>query len=143
MIKGFGRTAALMLSIGLLVAGCGSNSTSDTSTVSPSQVRTTDTFTGSLVLGGANVHPFAATAPGQVDATLNSVAPLATMAIGVGLGTWDGTTCTVVVTNDNTKAAQTVTGSAAKAVNLCLRVYDSGNVPDGTTVTYNISVLHP
>jgi flavin-dependent dehydrogenase len=127
-----------------LGAGCGNNNSETEDPIpTPSTNRVTEGFTGTLAQGATNVHPFSATAPGQVDATLVNVAPLATMAIGVGLGTWDGTTCTAVIQNDNTKAGTVVTGSAARAVNLCLRVYDSGNITEGTTISYTVSVVHP
>jgi hypothetical protein len=82
---------------------------------------------------------------GQVTVTLTSVLPLATMALGVGMMTSDGTSCTSTLTqNDNARANATAAlqGTAA-AGNYCIRVYDSGNIPVSTTVTYTITVLHP
>ena len=73
---------------------------------------------------------------------LNSVSPLATMAIGVSIGGWDGTNCTVVAINQNARAGTApVMNGIANPGNFCVQVFDSGNMT--TAVDYAIQVTHP
>jgi hypothetical protein len=66
------------------------------------------------------------------------------MAMGVGIGTWDGTTCgTSVSKNDNSRSGSTALTGTAAAGNYCVIVYDSGNILEGTEVSYTIDVTHP
>src|SRR4029079_6253995 len=88
------------------VAGCGAASTS-TPTSPTAPATATDTFSGTLdpsgtvphICGGSlpqrgTVPPiFAVAANGTVEISLTSVAPLATMSLGVGVATSDGTSC--------------------------------------------------
>jgi len=88
--------------------------------------------------------PFTVTTAGAVTIGLTSVAPLTTMALGVGIGTWDGTTCSASVTkNDNARAGVTALSGTATPGNYCVNVYDSGNIPDGWTVSFTLQVSHP
>jgi len=101
----------------------------------------TETFAGTLAQGGSDVYPFL-TQAGTVTAKLASVDPLSTAALGVELGTWDGTTCTAVVTNASATSGTTVIGTATGAIRLCARVYDVGNIAEGATVSYTVTVDH-
>jgi hypothetical protein len=66
------------------------------------------------------------------------------MALGVGMMTSDGTNCLSTLTqNDNARASAAALQGTATAGNYCVRVYDSGNVPISTTVTYTVTVAHP
>jgi hypothetical protein len=112
--------------------------------VAPTETPTivTETFTGDLVLGTINVHQYTAK-KGVTAATLTSLTPLTTSHVGMSLGVWDGTTCTAVATNDASGVGSQVVGTATiETVNLCLRVYDIGNVPPDTTYSYTASVAH-
>jgi hypothetical protein len=136
---------ALLPSMALLatvaLAGCKSDSTT---TTSPSVVTTTDTFTQTIAQSGEAVHTFTVSAKGSVTVALTAVSPLTTMALGVGMGSWDGTTCgTSFATNKDSRAGATaLTGTAAQG-NYCVRVYDSGNVPVDWSVSYTLQVVHP
>ena len=131
-------TAGLALALG----ACGGSSTIPTlPTTTPTY--TTDTFSSTLVQLGAVVHPFTVATSGAVSITLTSVAPLATMALGVGIGTWDGTSCSTITVNDNSKMNVAALSGTAAAGSYCIRVYDSGNIPDGGTVNYTVQVVHP
>lgn len=63
-----------------------------------------------------------------------------TTVIGLALGTWSGTTCTVVLANDITPRGGVVTGVVQGAGTLCARVYDVGRL-EGTAV-FTIEVTH-
>jgi hypothetical protein len=64
-------------------------------------------------------------------------------ALGVGIGTWDGTNCGLnQAQNDTARSGSTaVTGTAASG-NYCVRVYDGGSIPDGVTAAYTLQVQH-
>jgi hypothetical protein len=104
---------------------------------------TTETFTGSLNINGAATFPFTVATAGAVTATLTTVEPDATIPIGLSLGTWNGTLCSVGsgLFNDNALQGAVVTGSAGSLGSLCVRVYDSGKVTGA--MTYSVTVVHP
>jgi len=104
----------------------------------------TETFSGTFGQLGSVSHAIVVSATGSMTTRLTSVAPLSTMAIGVGLGSWDGTNCLNVNTkNDNAKSGTTALSGMITPGNYCVRVYDSGNLPAATTATYSLEVVHP
>jgi hypothetical protein len=136
--------STFLLAAGLALAASACNTTTTTVAPSPTPTPTivTETFTGDLVTGATNVHTFTAN-KGVSTATLASLAPLATAHIGMSLGVWDGTTCSVVATNDAMAVGSTVVGTATiDSVSLCLRVYDIGNIPPDATYSYSATVAH-
>jgi len=135
----YGTILAAALAV---AAGCGKTTTPTAPTTAPT---TTDTFNADLSQTGSVTHNFKVTNAGPVTVTLTSVSPLATMALGVGMMTSNGTACTSTLTqNDNARANSiaALSGTAA-AGNYCVRVYDSGNIPVSTTVSYIVTVVHP
>jgi hypothetical protein len=131
----------LIAAVSVLSGAC--SGTADSTLTTPTPVTTTDTYSGTFAQSGAAVHPFTVTTTGTVTISVTEVGPLATMSIGVSIGTWDGTTCTSVSKNDNARAGSTAVSGTAATGSYCVRVYDSGNVPDGTSVTYTVQVVHP
>jgi hypothetical protein len=60
----------------------------------------------------------------------------------MALGTWNGSTCQLVVTNDNaTQSSQVVGSITTVGGNFCVRVYDVGNLSGN--VSYEVTVVHP
>jgi hypothetical protein len=131
----------LIAALSVLTGAC--TETTDSTLTTPTPATTTDTYSGTFAQLGAAVHPFTVTTTGTVTISLTDVAPLATMSIGVGIGTWDGTTCTSVSKNDNARAGSTALSGTVATGSYCVRVYDSGNIPDGASVTYTVQVVHP
>jgi hypothetical protein len=124
-------------------AGCGSTTTPTTPSVTQ-PATTTDDFTGSIGQTGTEDHVFTVAANGTVTITLTSVQPLATMSLGVAAMTSDGTNClTQISTTTDARAGSVALKGTATTGNYCVRIYDSGNVPTGTTVAYTVEVLHP
>jgi hypothetical protein len=102
----------------------------------------TETFSGTLTKNGGVTHTFAATSRGSVTATLTKVDPDSTLAIGVSLGTWNGTSCQTILSNDATTVGTGLLATVSGVGNLCLRVYDSaGKVP--ASEAYSVDVAHP
>lgn len=119
------------------VAACNSSETPTTPTTPATPI--TETFTGTIATNGAITTPFTATTAGDVSATLTSVTP--TVNMGLTLGTWNGTACQAVVSNDNAAPSAVVTGSVTTISSLCVRVHDVGFVVE--PVTYVVTVVHP
>lgn len=132
----------ILVSAALALGAC-SASTAPTAPTTAATI--TDTFTGTLSQTGSLTHNFKVNATGEVTVTLTSVSPLATLALGVGMMTSDGTSCVTTLTqNDNARANSTAAlQGTATAGNYCVRVYDSGNIPVSGTADYTVTVLHP
>ncbi len=132
-----------ILAAAAFAAACNNGSAtpvSPTPAASTTPQTATETFTGSLAPNGASTFPFASQA-GTVTETLTSLGNNSTIAIGMSLGTWDGTSCTVGVSNDSATVSTALSGTLAAAGNLCARVYDVGNVTGPTPFT--VTIVHP
>jgi hypothetical protein len=60
--------------------------------------------------------------------------------VGLALGTWSGTTCTIVLANDISGTGSLVSGVVQSAGTLCARVYDVGRIL--VPVDFTIEVTH-
>jgi hypothetical protein len=131
----------LLLAV-LLVSGACDNGDSPTSPTDPPTV--TETFNGSVVRNGSQIHSFVATTLGTVTATLSAVTPADSPAIGFSMGTWDGTVCTAVLTNNSAITSSVLTGTVVGISSLCVRLFDStGGVPADAPVNYTVTVVRP
>jgi hypothetical protein len=93
---------------------------------------------------GTDAHAFTVSTTGSVQIPLTSVEPLATMSLGVSIGSWNGTTCgTAIAKNDDARSGATALTGTATAGDYCVQVYDSGNVPESWSVSYTVQVAHP
>ena len=124
--------AAALLSVTL--ASCSSGTTE-----SPTPNPTTETFTGTLGPGQRAIHPYSVKLPGTVYTTLTALS--GADRIGVGSGTWDGTTCTVGAHSENMVAGNSFGASVPSPQNLCAVVYDVSVIT--TTATYTVTAIHP
>ena len=127
-----------------LCAACGSSG--GTSTVAPSPVTTTESFTATLDQLGSATNGFTVAAAGTVQVKLTDVEPLTTMALGVAVTTVTsgGTVCgTDIAQNTNAKSGTTALSGTAAVGSYCVRVFDAGNIPVDTQVTYTVEVTHP
>ena len=131
----------------LAAAGCTNGGTtlpaSATPAPAPTPVATTETFTGTVSVAGNDVHPFTVTAAnGNLSVTLTAAGPPSTIFMGLGVGAYSGTTCTLISTGTITTQA----GSAAQlsgtisAGSYCVMVFDVGN--QSAPVTYTAVVTH-
>ncbi len=57
------------------------------------------------------------------------------------LGTWNGTSCTTVIANDNTIQGNAVIGIASGIGILCARIHDVGKLT--APLEYKLTVVHP
>jgi hypothetical protein len=133
----------LLIPLSSVIVGCGSSSALPTTVTTPtSTTLTTDTFTGTVNQNGGATFAFIANAAGTVTATIKAINPDATIAIGLSLGNWNGTSCAWAVANDNALVGAAVAGTASGPSSLCVRVYDVGKISD-TPVTFSVDVAHP
>jgi hypothetical protein len=133
----------LSLALALAVAGCDTQDPTTTPTTPTTTTPTvTETFAGTLSPGGAATFPFGTDASGVVTARLAKLSPEDTKLVGLALGTWNGATCQVLLTNDQATQGVTVTGNVSGAGALCVRIYDSASQLTQAN-TFQLSVIHP
>ena len=135
MNRPIARACAAIALSAVTLTSCGGDST----TASPTPNPTTETFTGTLVPGQRAIHPYAVTSPGTVYTTLTTLSGPAF--IGLGIGTWDGTTCTVGAHSENLVAGDYPLASVPSPQNLCTLVDDVG--VSSTTAACMVTVIHP
>lgn len=124
-----------------LGAGCGATATpTATSTSTSPSVSITETFQGTVAVNGAATFSFGVTTLGAVTATYKSIAPNTGATMGLALGIWNGSSCAVVIANDNAIVNSTVIGNASAAGTLCVRAYDVGRLT--ATQTVELSITH-
>ena len=131
---------ALLIGALLSTTACGDEDAPTAPTPTPPPT-VTDTFSGSINRNGAATHTFLAQAAGTVTVTLNTLAPEGTEAIGLSLGTWNGTACQIVIANTAAAQGAVLLGVASSAGNLCIFVQDIGKV--AAAASYEITVVHP
>lgn len=135
------RLAILSAVLVVSITAC-SDDTPTTPTTTPT-VTVTDVFptsdAGTISVNGAVTHDFSAKA-GDVVVVLSSFGPDSTANVGLALGTWNGTGCQLIITNDTARQGSTITGRATDTGGLCVRIYDAGKLTE--PVAYRISVTH-
>jgi hypothetical protein len=132
----------LLLGVFTLATGCGSAST-DSSATAPTATVSTDTFTGTVDVGGQDAHQFTVvTSGGQVNVDLTAAGPPSTIYMGLGVGVFSSPTCTLL-TNGSVVTQAGATAQLTGTVNAgtyCVMVYDAGN--QSAQVSYSVVVNH-
>ena len=145
------RGLALPLALSVLLAGCSTDFPDTEPTPTPPPTITEPPFAGTLTPNGGITQPFVLTDSGIAELTINSLAdangpaalgPDGTIRVGLSLGTWNGTVCQAVLTNDNAFVATVITATVTQASVLCARIYDSqGKLT--SPVDFDIKITHP
>jgi hypothetical protein len=133
--------AAIALLVG--AAGCNKNSTTAATTTTSTVTRTTETFTGTVVIGGRDFHSFAVTVTGTIDVTLTAATPPSAIVMGVSVGTPADGKCTALAgasAKASAGASAQLSGMASPGT-LCVDVHDVGN--QSAPVSYTVTVTHP
>jgi hypothetical protein len=134
--------AACALASGCATDDSSSSSSSSTST-SPTAAVITENVSGTVQIGGSDTHPFTvALSGGQLNVILTAAGPPSTIYMGLGIGTYASSTCTLlsngyVVTQAGATAQLSGTVNAGS---YCLQVYDAGN--QTAAVTYAVTLNH-
>jgi hypothetical protein len=133
------RIFGLVFGAALLVAGCADPVPPTAPT--PAVPTVTETFSDTLLVGGANFHSFTVTTVGGVKVTLPAVVPSA--AVGLGISTQGVTGCAVPLL-DSVQAVPGSTvllsGTVTVPGTYCVEIYDLNNLVE--PVAYTINVLH-
>lgn len=131
---------AAAISVAILgAAGCGEDEQITPIDPTPTEI-TEPPFTGTLSINGGVTQSFQAVQAGTVTAIIDSIQPTPTVAIGVSLGVWNGTSCQQVTFNDNAAVGSGVAGLANGSGNLCARVYDVGKLT--VPVEFTVTIKH-
>jgi hypothetical protein len=133
------RTLSVVM-LAIAMSACGEEDDPPTAPTPPTTF--TQTFSGTLTPNGARTHSFATQASGTVTATLSSLAPDATISVGLALGTWNGAVCQILLPNDNAVVTTVVTGGVSAIGSLCVRIADVAATVTQPT-DYEIVVVHP
>jgi hypothetical protein len=140
MRRSFPGVCVLAAFVMLGAAGCDDEADTPNTPTTPTPT-VTESFTGALNRNGAVSFSFSVAATGQVTATLIELSS-STVPVSLSLGNWNGTTCQVVLANDNAVQGTFVTGTMSASGNLCVRLSDaSGNLE--AAVTFKVDVVHP
>jgi hypothetical protein len=141
------KASVALAAIALLVgaAGCNKDSTTTATTTSATSTvtRTTDTFGGTVPIGGSAFHSFAVTVTGTIDVTLTVAEPPSTIVMGLSIGTPADGKCTALA-GASTKASAGASAQLSGLVSagtLCVDVHDVGN--QTAPVSYTVTVTHP
>lgn len=142
---------AAVLAVAGGAGGCSNNDTiaAGTSVTAPAAATTTEEFSGTLALNGAFSYPFTVVTAGGIVATLTTLTPAgspigtaAASPIGMSLGTWNGSACQQVLSNDAAIQGTVVVGQTSSSGTFCVRVYDAvGTV--AVPESYVVNVSHP
>jgi hypothetical protein len=131
---------ALMAFLAVTTAAC--SGLIDELPTTPDPVITTETFTGTLTINGGQTHQFFTSATGAVTATLTSLGDEPPSKVGFSMGTLAGSTCTIVLRNDNAVVTSVLSGTVSTLQGaLCVSVYDTGALTK--SVDYTFTVSHP
>ena len=134
------RVLLAVVTAAALASGCHGD---DSSSTSPSDTRTTDTFSGNVAVGGSAFNSFRVAATGTTDVTLTAAGPPSTVVMGLAIGTVDDSGCTRLTgASVNTAAgASPQLSGVTTAGSLCVQVRDIGN--QTAAVSYTVTVTHP
>jgi hypothetical protein len=121
----------------LAIAACGSDPVA--TPTEPSAVSVTENLSETLTVNGARTFPFTANRAGTVTARLSALAPDDTITIGLSIGTWNGTSCQIIIANDQAKLNVSVVGTAQQTGQFCARVYDVGLLTAPTNFTIELT----
>lgn len=142
MMKPFRISSALaplaVLILSVLMSGCGSSSV-----IGPTSTPTTDSFSGTVAVGATDSHSFSVSqSGGQVNVTLLTAGPPATIFMGLAIGSPSGSTC-VLLSGAQTLAQAGTAAQLTGTVNAgtyCVAVFDAGN--QSADVSYSLTVSH-
>ena len=124
----------------LAMSGCGEDPFETPTNPNPA-VPVTETFNGVVTLRGARTHSFSSSASGTVTATLKFLVPDSQVQMGFALGTWNGSSCQLVIAKTDAVQSTVITGAVSALGSLCVYIHDVGNLVQ--PAEYEIEVVHP
>jgi hypothetical protein len=131
------HTLPIVALAALALAGC---ETTTSPPVPDPPDPTTLTFTGTVTISGAVTHRFTTTMAGEINVRLQTLAPVSTVIIGMGLGVWTGASCNVLIADDEAIQNELLIGTGTASGEFCIRVFDVGRLTAPTD--YTLAVMH-
>jgi hypothetical protein len=128
----------LLLAATLAISACGDDT--PTAPSEPPPVAITETLSGSLNPNGGRTHQIDVQRAGNLTATLTALSPDDTVTVGLSLGTWNGSSCQIIIAKDDAVLNSVVIGAATGTGLFCVRVYDVGRLTASTE--YTVTVEH-
>ena len=124
-----------------LTSACGSTTT----IVQPTPITVNESFQGTLIPASAGVFTFTSTLTGgTVVATLTTLGPDSTKTVGLSIGTFNGSVCTVILDNPAATQGFSFNATSSSVGTYCVRIYDNGSTSaDNVPYTFSITVSHP
>lgn len=135
-----------LVAIATMIAGCsnsGSNSDLGALTTPSNAILVTDNFTGTVAVGGSDIHNFTVTTGNQpITVTMTAAGPPATITMGIGVGQMSGDTCNIFSGASASLPASTTPqlNGTISAGTYCVAVFDVGN--QASPVDYALTVVH-
>lgn len=146
------RSFVPLLLAAMLVVGSACHNTTTTAAPPTSPAigfTVTETFTGTLAMSGSASYSFTVQTAGTVFVTLTTLtdsvdSSLTPPAVGISLGTWNGTSCSANfgIFTDNAGQGAAIGGLVSGAGLLCARIYDPASRVTNP-LAYTITVTHP
>jgi hypothetical protein len=96
----------------------------------------TETFDGTLEMGGISCHDFTTVAAGTAEMMITDLQPLTTLTVGVQIGTTEESAengCLAFARDSSVRVDETLAAQDLE---------DVGNIFEGQTVTYTVQVSH-
>jgi hypothetical protein len=114
------------------------------SSISPTAPQQTESFSGTVAVGGIDAQGFTVSQTGPITVVLTAAGPPSTifMALGLGVG-GSGSSCVVTATSGNpalVQAGQQISFSAVNPGGYCYEVIDVGNA--STAISYTVTIAH-
>lgn len=163
LMKGFFRAAPIAFVLAVALAGCNTQQALPTTPTPVAPPTVVETFTGSLLAFGSNLHPFTVSQLGEVDVTLKATrlqptidpetgdpippadpaaVPTLTLAIGTPTTTIFGPVCAAIKSIETKAGAAPQIIGSALAGNFCVSYSDTNGILTNV-VDYTIVVAHP
>jgi hypothetical protein len=133
------KVRAALIALALFAAAC----SDPVAPASPTPVdpTTTDSFAGTLVVAGSNVHPFNVSQVGRVRVTLTDLP--AGVTVTLSIGTLTGPVCVPVDRKDvQASATPQLLGTATITGVFCISVSDTTPSTLTEPVAYSVTVAH-
>jgi hypothetical protein len=134
------RTMLLLLALALPSLACDNSDSSGATT--PSIPLTSQTFTGTVNVGGSSSNTtFVVAQSGEVDITVSAMGPPANIIMGINIGipnAADGS-CVAPASTTQVQASATPLVTSSTAGTYCVKLYDVGFM----SAPINYTVIHP
>ena len=141
-----GRSLPVLLALVALTVGCdNSDSSSNGSITGPTVPLTSQTFTGTVDIGGSSSNTtFVVAQSGEVDVTVTALGPPSNIIMGLAIGipsTTDSSCAAPASAGQNVQASTSPLMGSLQAGTYCVKLYDVGY--QTAQISYTITVAHP